>query len=86
MRKLIDDQENLEAHNKPITVSYVYNSIKQSNSSLKRRNKRNLEDSIERALQIFKQDTQEESDNSVQNEKLVEDFHVCVFKRQNLII
>ncbi|POS84435.1 hypothetical protein EPUL_002297 [Erysiphe pulchra] len=75
VRKLIEEQEKLEAHNRPVTVNYVYNSIKQSNSSLKRRPKRNLEESIERALQILKQDMQEESDSSVQNEKSVEDFH-----------
>ncbi|RKF63513.1 putative AAA domain-containing protein C16E9.10c [Erysiphe neolycopersici] len=74
VRKLIDELEKPEAHNKPVTVTYVYNSIKQSNSSLKRRNKRSLEESIERALQVLKQDMQEESDNSVQNEKSIKDF------------
>ncbi|KAI6250380.1 hypothetical protein HI914_01386 [Erysiphe necator] len=73
--KLIDEQEKLEISSKAITVNSIYENIRNSNSSLKRRNKRNLEESIERALQILRQDIQEESDNSIPTENLVEDLH-----------
>ena len=39
-----------------LSVSYVYESIRRSNSSLKRKNKKLLEDSVERVLGLLKED------------------------------
>ena len=58
VRKLADEQA--ENGRKRLTVPSVYDSIKHSNSSLKRRSKKLLEDSIERVLLVLK----EEQDDS----------------------
>jgi hypothetical protein len=50
VRKLADEQAQYENGEKRLTVSTVYESIKNSNSSLKRRSKKLLEDSIDRVL------------------------------------
>ncbi len=60
MRKLADEQAQLENGGKRLTVSTVYDSIKASNSSLKRRSKKLLEDSIDRVLLVLR----EEQDDS----------------------
>ncbi|KAK3951048.1 P-loop containing nucleoside triphosphate hydrolase protein [Pseudoneurospora amorphoporcata] len=53
-----------------LSVSFVYDSIKRSNSSLARRNKKLLEDSIERVLDIrreeAKKDAVEDSDDAIE--------------------
>jgi ribosome biogenesis ATPase len=54
VRKLADEQA--ENGGKRLTVSSVYDSIKRSNSSLKRRSKKLLEDSIERVLLVLKEE------------------------------
>ncbi|KAI1287216.1 putative AAA family ATPase/60S ribosome export protein Rix7 [Xylaria venustula] len=46
------------------TISGVYNSIKQSNSSLARQKKRPLEDSIERVLRLRRQEKQENDEEA----------------------
>ncbi|KAE9375412.1 ribosome biogenesis ATPase-like protein RIX7 [Stipitochalara longipes BDJ] len=60
VRKLADEQAQLENAGKRLTVSSVYDSIKHSNSSLKRRSKKLLEDSIDRVLLVLR----EEQDDS----------------------
>ena len=60
VRKLADEQALLENGGKRLTVSSVYDSIKHSNSSLKRRSKKLLEDSIDRVLLVLR----EEQDDS----------------------
>jgi ribosome biogenesis ATPase len=60
VRKLADEQAQLENGGKRLTVSNVYDSIKHSNSSLKRRSKKLLEDSIDRVLLVLR----EEQDDS----------------------
>lgn len=57
MRKLADEQidEGSEAR---LTAPVVYERIKRSNSSLNRKGKRLLEDSIERVLEVVKADIQ----------------------------
>ncbi|KAN0112990.1 AAA domain containing protein [Hyaloscypha variabilis] len=60
VRKLADEQAQLENGGKRLTVSSVYDSIKHSNSSLKRRSKKLLEDSIDRVLLVLR----EEQDDS----------------------
>jgi len=58
VRKLAEEQA--ENGGKLLTVSAVYDSIKHSNSSLKRRSKRLLEDSIDRVMLVLR----EEQDDS----------------------
>lgn len=50
VNKLKEEQAQLENGTKKLTISAVYDSIKRSNSSLKRRPKKQLEDSIDRVL------------------------------------
>jgi ribosome biogenesis ATPase len=54
--KLADEQAALQNSRKRLTISIVYDSIKHSNSSLRRRSKKQLEDSIERVLMVLKED------------------------------
>ncbi|CAG8971892.1 hypothetical protein HYALB_00007807 [Hymenoscyphus albidus] len=62
VRKLADEQVQLENGAKRLTISIVYDSIKNSNSSLKRRSKKLLEDCIDRVLRAIKEEEQEEDD------------------------
>ena len=62
MRKLADEQAQFENGGKRLTVSVVYESIKRSNSSLKRRSKKLLEDSIDRVLLVMREE-QDDSDS-----------------------
>jgi len=59
VRKLSDEQSQLENGSKRLTVATVYDSIKHSNSSLKRRSKKLLEDSIERVLLVMMEEDDE---------------------------
>jgi ribosome biogenesis ATPase len=56
VRKLADEQAQLEGGGKRLTITTVYDSIKRSNSSLKRRSKKLLEDSIDRVLRVLKEE------------------------------
>lgn len=60
VRKLADEQAQLENGGKRLTITIIYDYIKRSNSSLKRRSKKLLEDSIDRVLRVVK----EEQDDS----------------------
>lgn len=62
MRKLADEQTQYENGGKRITTSVVYDSIKRSNSSLKRRSRKLLEDSIDRVLLVIREE-QDDSDS-----------------------
>lgn len=64
MRKIADDLQ-LEGENVRLTPPVVYDRIKRSNSSLNRRGKKLLEDSIERVLEVVKTDVlgDDESDS-----------------------
>ena len=62
VRKLADEQSQNEKGPKRLSVSIVYESIKNSNSSLKRRSKKLLEDSIDRVLLVLKEE-QDDSDS-----------------------
>ncbi|PQE30359.1 ribosome biogenesis atpase rix7 protein [Rutstroemia sp. NJR-2017a WRK4] len=62
VRKLADEQAQNEKGSKRLSVSIVYESIKNSNSSLKRRSKKLLEDSIDRVLLVLKEE-QDDSDS-----------------------
>jgi len=54
VRKLADD--HFENSGNRLTVSIVYDFIKKSNSSLKRRSKKLLEDSIDRVLLVLREE------------------------------
>ncbi|EAW07909.1 putative AAA family ATPase/60S ribosome export protein Rix7 [Aspergillus clavatus NRRL 1] len=54
VRKIIDDQP--EGEKVRLSVSTIYDTIKRSNSSLNRKPKRILEDSIERVVEVVKTD------------------------------
>ncbi|KAK6597921.1 ATPase [Botrytis cinerea] len=62
VRKLADEQAQSQKGPKRLTISIVYDSIKNSNSSLKRRSKKLLEDSIDRVLLVLKEE-QDDSDS-----------------------
>lgn len=65
VRKLADEQTQFDNGNggKRLTVSAVYESIKRSNSSLKRKSKKLLEDSIDRVLRVMKEEQDDENDS-----------------------
>ncbi|PVH84577.1 AAA-domain-containing protein [Cadophora sp. DSE1049] len=63
VRKLADEQAQFENGGKRLTTSIVYDSIKRSNSSLKRRSKKLLEDSIDRVLNVMKEELDDDSDS-----------------------
>lgn len=57
MRKLADEQEQYEGSQRTrLSVLHVYENIKRSNSSLNRKSKKLLEDSIERVLSVLKEE------------------------------
>lgn len=66
VRKLADEQAQLENGGKRLTISMVYESIKKSNSSLQRRPKKPLEDSIDRVLMVMREE--EDSDDSIEGD------------------
>ncbi|PWY67445.1 AAA family ATPase/60S ribosome export protein Rix7 [Aspergillus eucalypticola CBS 122712] len=61
VRKIIDD--NAENAQFRLSVSSIYDTIKRSNSSLNRKPKRILEDSIERVVEVLKADVFGEDEN-----------------------
>ncbi|KAI9376842.1 P-loop containing nucleoside triphosphate hydrolase protein [Aspergillus egyptiacus] len=63
VRKIIDDQA--ENDNFRLSVTTIYDSIKRSNSSLNRKPKRILEDSIERVVEVIKGDIGEDESESI---------------------
>jgi ribosome biogenesis ATPase len=63
VRKLQDEQAEFENGAKRLTTAAVYDSIKNSNSSLKRRSKKLLEDCINRVLSVIKQEEEELDDD-----------------------
>ncbi|OBT96678.1 hypothetical protein VE01_04197 [Pseudogymnoascus verrucosus] len=64
VRKIADEQAEREDGGKRLSTSIVYDSIKNSNSSLKRRPKKLLEDSIDRVLLVIKEE-QDDSEASL---------------------
>lgn len=62
VKKLADDQAQSQKESKRLTISVVYDHIKSSNSSLKRRSKKLLEDSIDRVLLVLREE-QDENDS-----------------------
>ena len=67
MRKLVDEQLD-EGSDVRLTTSTVYERIKRSNSSLNRKGKKLLEDSIERVLEVVKADMQGNEEESIEGD------------------
>lgn len=82
MRKIIDDQgENDRIR---LSVPAIYDTIKRSNSSLNRKPKRILEDSIERVVEVVKSDVLgEDEEDSVNGD--FEGLEVCIASFENSI-
>lgn len=55
MRKIVDEQQP-EGGRLRVSAAVIYETIKRSNSSLNRKPKKLLEDSIERVLEVIKTD------------------------------
>lgn len=66
MRKIIDDQP--ETGRIRLSVPTIYDTIKKSNSSLNRKPKRLIEDSLERVLEVVKADMGEEDEDSMEGD------------------
>ncbi|KAJ6150828.1 hypothetical protein N7470_007422 [Penicillium chermesinum] len=66
VRKIIDDQA--DTGRVRLSVAAVYESIKKSNSSLNRKPKKLLEDSLERVLEVLKSDENDEEEDSVEGD------------------
>ncbi|CAI7645386.1 unnamed protein product [Penicillium palitans] len=66
VRKIIDDQP--ETGRIRLSVPTVYETIKKSNSSLNRKPKRLIEDSLERVLEVIKADMGEEDEDSMEGD------------------
>ncbi|EFW23320.1 ribosome biogenesis ATPase [Coccidioides posadasii str. Silveira] len=77
IRKLVDEQQ-AEGSDLRLGVPMIYDRIKKSNSSLNRRPKKLLEDSIERVLDVIKADALGEDES----ESLEGDFEGLVEKQQ----
>lgn len=78
MRKIADEQQ-AESGKTRLTTYTVYDTIKKSNSSLNRKPKKLLEDSIERVLEVIQADLaggDEESDSVNGNFEGLEDEKV----------
>lgn len=64
VRKIIDDRTQYEDDANPrLSFAVVYDEIRRSNSSLNRRPKKLLEDSIERVLETLQQDEESDSED-----------------------
>ncbi|KAJ5549806.1 hypothetical protein N7535_002252 [Penicillium sp. DV-2018c] len=66
VRKIIDDQS--ETGRLRLSVSTIYETIKKSNSSLNRKPKRLIEDSLERVLEVIKADMGEDDEDSMEGD------------------
>lgn len=66
--KIIDEQEDKDQIR--LSVPAVYDTIKRSNSSLNRKPKKLLEDSLERVLEVLKTDAlgEEDEDDSIEGD------------------
>lgn len=64
MRKLQDEQSQIQDPPARLSTRFVYDSIKASNSSLNRKSKKLLEDSIGRVLDVLKEQAADAQDDS----------------------
>ncbi|KAI9847867.1 MAG: hypothetical protein M1838_000726 [Thelocarpon superellum] len=68
IRKVTDEQAQYDGHTPRLTIPAVYERIKRSNSSLNRKSKKLLEDSIERVLAVVKEEEADDDSGSVQGD------------------
>lgn len=66
VRKIIDDQP--ETSRIRLSLPAIYDSIKKSNSSLNRKPKKLLEDSVERVLEVLKTDVLGDEEDSMEGD------------------
>lgn len=66
VRKIVDEKSQYGGASSRLTVSVVYESIKRSNSSLNRKSKKLLIDSIERVLAVSKENDRSENEDSLE--------------------
>lgn len=85
VRKLADEQAELQNGGKRLTIAAVYDGIKRSNSSLRRRNKKQLEDSIDRVLAVLKEE-QDESESLDGNFEGIEESAPSLKVSFNIIV
>ena len=64
MRKITEEQIQYGKSDAPLSVVTVYDRIKRSNSSLNRKSKRLLEDSIERVMEMVRESELERESGS----------------------
>ena len=64
VRKLVDDDGQYQNRHQKLSVPNVYERIKKSNSSLNRKSKKLLEDSIERVIEVLKSENLNNSDDA----------------------
>ncbi|KAI5301998.1 hypothetical protein KEM55_001364, partial [Ascosphaera atra] len=67
VRKYVEEQQNAGVSLR-LTTPVIYDYIKRSNSSLGRRTKKVLEDSIDRVLDVVKPDLENEESDSVEGD------------------
>jgi ribosome biogenesis ATPase len=67
VRKIVDEDSQYGGALSQLTTSVVYDSIKRSNSSLNRKSKKLLIDSIERVLAVSKDNERSENDDSLED-------------------
>ncbi|KAI9753459.1 MAG: hypothetical protein M4579_005143 [Chaenotheca gracillima] len=68
IRKFSDEQAQYDGQSNKLTFATVYDRIKKSNSSLNRKSKKLLEDSITRVLDVVREDEAEEDQDSLQGD------------------
>ena len=68
VRKFLEAQDQFDGAKIKLTVPAIYDHIKNSNSSLNRKAKRLLENSIERVIAVAKQDEAEDDETSIEGD------------------
>lgn len=66
VRKLVDEQAQYDGTAVKLTLSTVYDRIKRSNSSLNRKSKKLLENSIERVIAVVKEEEIDDDATSIE--------------------
>ena len=68
VRKFIDEQNQYDNKDTRLSVPVFYDRIKRSNSSLNRRNKKQLENSIERVLAVIVEEDVDDDATSIEGD------------------
>ena len=70
VRKIVDEESQYAGKTSSLTVSVVHDRIKRSNSSLNRKSKKLLIDSVERVLAVSKDAESEDNDMDLEGGEL----------------